>query len=143
MSGEVCRRRAGDGEAHGGGHGGQVQIGPEATGPAEHDIGLARALASCRVGIQGSDDHVRAPVAVQVAGGGDRPARMIACIHARDGEAVGTGQGAEVEAGTEATQPAEHDIGFTGIGPPARVALRGTDDQIVNAVAVDVPGRSD
>ena len=143
MPRQVQRGRAGDGEAHGGGHGRQVQIGPETARPAEHDIGLAGVLAPGRIGIEGTDDQIRPPVAVQVAGRGDRPARVIPGVHARDGEAVGPAEGAKVEGRAETAHAPEHDKGLAGIGPPARIALGGPDDQIVDAVAVDVSRRRD
>ena len=68
---------------------------------------------------------------------------MIAGVGTRNGEAVCAGKGAQVQPGTEAARPAEHDVGLARISPPAGITLRGPDDQVVDPVAVDVAGGRD
>ena len=62
--------------------------------------------------------------------------------HAAELEAVGAVEGGEVEIGAEARGLAEHHIARPGMAP-MRIGAVGADDQVGEAVAVDVAGRGD
>ena len=95
-----------------------------------------------RIGQRGADDQVGEAVAVDVAGRGDREAAVVTGRHAAELEAVGAVEGGEVEVGGEARGLAEHHVARPGIGS-VRIGTAGADDQVVEAVAIDVAGRGD
>ena len=105
------------------------------------DAGVAGAVAEPR-----PDDEVVEAVAVDVAGRGDRNAGLIGRVLAMDDEAAVAGRdGGEVDRGAEAAGLAEHHVAVAG--KVARVARARAgecpDDEVVEAVAVDVARRGD
>ena len=107
---------------------------------AEDDIGLA-GIDAAIVAARRADDEVVKSVAIDVAGRRDAPARIVAGGIALDDEPVGRGEGGKVDR-AEPCRFAEDDIGLAGIAA-AIVAVRGADDEVVIAVAVDVARRGD
>jgi len=102
---------------------------------AEHHV----AGAGKAQGIISADDHVGEPVAVDVAGRGDRAAgAIVGCAAER--EAVAAVEARQVDVGGEAGLPAEHHIAGAGFDS-VRVGPELTDDQVGEAVAVDVACR--
>jgi hypothetical protein len=71
---------------------------------AENDIGFAR-IGAAIVAIACADDDVVEAVAVDVAGRGDTPARLVAGGIALDDEAVGRSEGGEVDGRKAAALP--------------------------------------
>ena len=69
--------------------------------------------------------------------------RCVACVDAVEAKAVGAVEGREIEAGTEPRGSAEHDVALAGIRIPVSIGAGSADDDIAEAVAVDVPGRGD
>src|SRR5262245_26754962 len=128
-------------------HGGEVDLGGEARGLAEHHVAVARTV-PCISGPLGKhcpDDEVGEAVAVDVAGRGYRPAGLIGRVLAVDNEAAVAGDRGEVDLRRKARGLAEHNVAVprkvAGVAGP--VAPRSPDDEVVEAVAVDVPGRRD
>jgi hypothetical protein len=105
--------------------------------PAEHHVRLAAAVAARRPG--GADDQVAYAVAIDVAGAADGGAGPVAVDGAVEGEAVEAAQGAQRQCGREAAA-AEHHVSLAAQGDQRLV---GADDQVVEAVAVDVAGAAD
>ena len=121
----------------------------EARRLAEHHIGLAGIVAAVVAAVR-PDDQVGEAVAVDVARRGDAVAGVVARRIALDDEAVGRRESV-VRSITcrppavdraEARRLAEHHIGLAGIGA-AVVAAGRADDQVGEAVAVDVARRGD
>ena len=147
LAGYIVRTFAMDDEAAvARGDGGEIDLRSKAAGVAEHHVSVA-CLVTCvagAVGDQSPDENVIEAVAVDVAGRRDRIAGPIARILAMDDEAtVAARHRGEVDLCREAGGLAEHHI--TVARPSAcvarPVAARSPDDEIVEAVAVDVPGR--
>ena len=93
-----------------------------------------------RIGRVGADDQVGEAVAVDVAGRRDRNAALVDGRHAAELETIRAIESREVEIGAEARGLAEHHVARSGhaavwIGP------FGADDQVGEAVAVDVARR--
>ena len=137
-----------DEAAAAGGDVGQVDGRAKAAGPAEHHVAVAGVGFDIarRVAALGADDQVVEAVAVDVAGGGDRAAGQVAGILADDDEAAAAGGDVgQVDGRAKAAGPAEHHVAVAGVGfdIARRVAALGADDQVVEAVAVDVAGRGD
>src|SRR3954463_2539340 len=102
--------------------------------------GIDRALA---VGAGDSDRDVVETVAVDVAGRSDAPAGMVERQRALDREALVRTERAEVDI-AEAAGMAEHDIGLAGIIiGVADSGIDRADDEVAEAVAVDVARRGD
>ena len=125
---------------------GEVDLGREARGLAEHHVAVARTFRACCRGRRQSrpDDEVVEAVAVDVAGRGYPNAGYIGGVLAVDDEAAVAGRDrGEVDLRREARRLAEHHVAVAGT--VARVAgAIGTgcpDDEVVEAVAVDVAGR--
>ena len=137
----VARRHAAELEAVAAVEARQVEVGGKARGLAEHHIARA-GIAAVRVGAEGADDQVGEAVAVDVAGRGDREAAAVVRRHAAELEAVAAVEARQVEVGGKARGLAEHHIARAGIGA-VRVGAVGADDQVGEAVAVDVAGRGD
>ena len=138
---EVAGRHAAELEAVGAVEGGEIEVGAEARGLAEHHVARA-GMAAVRIGPEGADDQVGEAVAIDVAGRGDRAAAVVAGRHAAELEAVRAVEGGEVEIGAEARGLAEHHIARPGVAS-VRIGVVGADDQVGEAVAVDVAGRGD
>src|SRR6185369_12151658 len=88
----------------------------------------------------GPDDEVVKAVAVDVSSSGDRPGYRLAGRFSVDPETIGAVESGEVDVGIEAASMAEHDIACSCVDA-VRVDKRRTDDQVVEAVAVDVACR--
>ena len=146
----VVRLLAVDDEAAGaGGDVDEVDRGAEAAGLAEHHIAVAgiRARVAGAVGEIGPDDQVVEAVAVDVAGRGHREAarsRRPSSPWMTKPPRAG-GDGGEVDRGAEAAGLAEHHIAVAGTSRAVAGAVGAMrpDDQVVEAVAVDVAGRGD
>ena len=119
----------------------------EAARLSEHHIGFAGVRRPAG-GPTRTDDNVGEPVAINVPGRSNVPAGITIVDVAPDNEAVGRRQKRHVEdlptAGQNADTgaDAEKHIGFPG-AIPAVIIVRRADDEIVEAVAVDVAGRGD
>ena len=107
---------------------------------AEDDVGGSRVRPSQRVRAVGADDDVRPPVAVDVARARDRPAGPVAGRRAVDPEAAAT-EGREVDLHRRGL--AEDHVGGTRVLAPVVVGARRADDDVAEAVTVDVTGGGD
>src|SRR5688572_24993983 len=96
------------------------------------DIGLA-ALA----GIEGTDDQIVKAVAIDVAAAGDRHAGEERMAGAGNPESLFRYESTEIDISNSAGLPVDQ-VGFASIGPAAGLGPVGGDDQVVDAVAVDV-----
>ena len=94
-----------------------------------------------RVGTTGADDHVGEAVAVHIAGRGDWKPGEVVCRRAAELEAVAAVEARQIDVGGEATGMAEHHIAGAGKGA-VRVGAVGADDDVGEAVAVDIAGGS-
>ena len=116
-----------------------------AEGAAIEDIGLAGTVAAVVAAI-GSDDQVVKAVAIDVPCRRDALAEIVTVCIPKNGEALPGGYMVDIDDGatgdhrTEAGGLAEDHIGFAGIRTPVTGEWR-PDDQVVEAVAIDVPGR--
>ncbi|MEZ5863578.1 MAG: hypothetical protein R3D25_05685 [Geminicoccaceae bacterium] len=107
---------------------------------AEDDEGLAAALRTQPVGVARTHEQVVEAVAVHVADPRHRPAEAVAIGRPAHDEAVAAVEIAEAEAGGEALVGAEDHVGGT-IRPEIRPGCRvGADDDVGEAVAVQVAG---
>ena len=125
---------------------GEVDLGREARGRAEHHVAVARTFARVAgaIAIKCPDDEVVETVAIDVAGRGCGIAGGVARILAMDDEfAVAGRDRGEVDLGREARGLAEHHVAVasTCAGVAGAVAKGCPDDEVVEAVAVDVAGR--
>ena len=129
----------------------EIDRSAESASVAEHHITAASidARAGRRtgtVGRVGADDEVVEAVTVHVTGGGDRIAGPIIRIRAVDHEAANPRSNVhEINGRRKARPAAEHHVAVTGTGARARrragtVGQVGPDDDVVEAVAIDVPG---
>ena len=147
LAGYIVRAFATDDEAAvAGGDRGQVDLRRKIAGVAKHHVAVA-CLVACvagAVGDQSPDENVIEAVAVDVAGRGDRIAGRIARILAMDDEAaIAARDRGEVNLRREAGGLAEHHIAVARprAGVAGAVSARSPDDDIVEAVAVDIAGR--
>ena len=127
---------------------GEVDLRREARRPG-------RTRRSCRphgAGVAGAgggvcpDDEVVEAVAIDVAGRGYRTAGVVARVLAMDDEAAVAGRDrGEVDLRRKAAGVAEHHVAVAGIVAcvAGAVAVECPDDEVVEAVAVDVAGRGD
>ena len=114
---------------------------------AEHHVAVA-SLDPCIVGtvaLNNSDDEVVEAVAVDVAGRGHRPAGEITLVLAVDDEAAVAGRdGGEVDRGLNSDRGlAEHHVAVARLltGIVGATSTHGPDDEVVEAIPVDVAGR--
>ena len=116
-------------------HGREVDARPRAA--AEDHIAAAGIGTACRVGTEGADDQVGQAVAVEVAHGRDTAAAAVGTALTIDAEAAAAARhGAELDGGGR--RAAEDDIAATRVHACGRVAEPGADDQVGQAVTVDV-----
>ena len=115
---------------------------------AKQDIGLTRTgrgiTRAVTAGI--TNDQVIKAIAVDVTGRGHRTASEIIGVLIEDSEPADAGRDRrELDARAEARGPAKHHIGFTGIvrGVELTIRMVRADDQVINAIAVDVTRRGD
>ena len=127
---------------------GEVDLGRKGTGLAEHHIAVA-GRGACVAGAIAAlcpDDQVVEAVAVDVAAEDTEPTGYIAAILAMDDEAAVAGRDrGEVDLGRKAGGLAEHHIAVAreDAGVAGAIAVGSPDDEVVEAVAVDVAGRGD
>ena len=88
----------------------------------------------------GTDDQVVQAVAVDIPGRTDRDTGLVVHGDTMDGEARVSVEGRGVDAGGETAGLAEHDVGFAAVGDARRITVWRTDHQVVESVAIDVPG---
>ena len=103
-------------------------------GEAEHHI----ALAGVAVGTRRPDDQVIEAVAVDVARARDRAAAVVTGVDPVEPEAVRAVERGQIEARGEARGRAEDDVALAGDLLPSGIGARRPDDQVVDAVAVEV-----
>jgi hypothetical protein len=146
-AGEIVHILAMDHEsAVAGRHRGEVDLRRKARGLAEHHVAVARLdvrIASA-IAKRCPNDKVVKAVAVDVAGRRHRKAGLIAHIRAMDDEAAVTGRDrGEVDLGRKAGGLAEHHVAVACIAAciAGATAALCPDDEVVEAVAVDVAGR--
>ena len=113
----------------------EIEARREAGVGAEDDVALAGTPVAGSAGRP--DDQVVDAVAVDVARAGDREAAAVVRVDPVEAEAVRPVERREIEARREAGVRAEDDIALAG-GIAVRIGARGPDDQVVDAVAVDV-----
>ena len=128
--------------------GAQAQSGAKAARFAEHDIALARLdrVVARHTGITRAHDQIGEPIAVDVARPRHRESGLIAALLALEREAaIARRDGGEVDAGAKPARLAKHHIALTrlGRGGPRRAGIAGADDEIVEAIAIDVARRGD
>ncbi len=103
----------------------------------EDNVGLSGILAVNVYTIR-PNDQVGQAVAVDVAGGGNAIAAQVTRTLAVDDETAGaSGHSGQVDRAGSGL--AEHDVAAPGIGAGGRVAVHRPDNQVGQAVAVDVP----
>ena len=102
---------------------------------------------SCRWGRhRRADDEVVDAVAVDVAGAAHRAARVVVGIDAFEDEARAAvaarrrEQAAQLEGGRKSARAAEHHVALAGSSLAVGVGTIRADDQVVDAVTVDVAG---
>ena len=108
---------------------------------AEHDVAhaVAEVVVAVAIGAGRADEQVVDTVAVDVAGAADREPGIVLRKNATHDEAVGAGQAIQIHVAPGAQADAtEHDV--CGAGIERNAAERRTDEQVVDAVAVDVAG---
>ena len=84
---------------------------------------------------RGADDQIVDAVAIDVARPAHRAAGTVTSRGALDDQ---VGVAREVDGRGKALIGAEHHVAGAGIGTAVRVGTRGADDQIVDAIAIDV-----
>jgi len=87
---------------------------------------------------RGSEDQIFVPIAIDIACRTHRHAKIVFHRRPADREAIAAVQGRQVESGRERTRAAEHDVSFAD-----QVRQTCADDQVVQSIAVDVPGPTD
>src|SRR5690606_10137213 len=90
----------------------------------------------------GADQEVVETVAVDVAGGIDGIAAPVERAADED-ESVGAVQRRELDSGGETSGLAEDDVAFPRLFASGRIGILGTDEEIVEPIAVDVARRTD
>src|SRR5262245_2101589 len=125
---------------------GKVDLRRKVTGVAEHHVAVAREDAGVAgaIAVRSSDDEVVKAVAVDVPGRGYRKAGLIRRVLAMDDEAAVAGSDrGEVDLRREAGGLAERHVAVACAVPgvAGTVAVLSPDDDVVEAVAVDVPRR--
>ena len=116
----------------------ELEAGTEARGPTKHQVAFARAALAPRISEPCADDHVVDAVAVHVPRGARGHSAIVTRINAVDDEAVGPVKARELETGAEARGLTEHHEVLARIGPAARITVICADDQVSDAVAVNV-----
>src|SRR5262245_28913645 len=117
---------------------------------SEHDVALAGILASTGISETRVDDEIADAVAVDIsrrAAGTSRVVVHVDAIQHEAGASVAARIGQEVreqkyrgkipDIGSIAPK---HDVALAAPGPSAGVGIDGPDDDVVDAIAVDVPG---
>jgi hypothetical protein len=99
-------------------------------------------LPAAGVAIRCADDQIGEAVAVDVAGSGHAAAAVVAGALAVDDEAAVAG-GDRRQLDGAAAALAEDQIAAPGVGAMRRMAIVRPDDQVGEAVAVEVAGRRD
>ncbi len=112
----------------------------EAAGVTEDHIGFTRIRATI-VAMRRAYDEVIKAVVVHISRGGHAVARIVPCIRTADDEALGRRKIGEVD-GAHLAWLAEDHICFARIRASI-VAMGRAYDQVIEAVAVDVPRRGD
>ena len=119
-----------------------ADIDTEASAATEDDIGLASVVSAIVAAIS-PDDQIVDAIAIDVAGVGDAAPGLIVCRIALDDEAVAGRQGGQIDylpsadIDAEASGATEDNIGLACVDA-AIVATARADDQIVDAITVDV-----
>src|SRR6202008_2380127 len=90
----------------------------------------------------GADDEIGEAVAVHIPGRGDRPPAVVERRLAIDLETIAAVEAGKLKRRAETRGLAENHIGGARV-VAVRVGERGADDQIREALAVHVAGRSD
>ena len=121
-------------------NGGQINGG--SGGCAKDHIGAACVGAGGWIAEISADDQIRQPVTVDITSGGNAVAAEVARGLAIDDKAaVACCDGGEVDGGGVGF--AEDHIGAPGTLARCRIAFEGTNDQISEAIAVDITGGGD
>src|SRR5262245_60986153 len=108
---------------------------------AVDDIGRA-SVGAAVVGTPSSDDDVVEAIAIDIACGTERhEPQLITGTGALDPEAVIAVEASEIDDGREATRLAEHHEGRADRRCAQPVEILRPDQQIVEAVSIDVAGR--
>src|SRR6185437_5915559 len=86
--------------------------------------------------------QVAKAIAVDVAGDADREAETVVIAGAKDGEALIGRHRRDIDARVDAVGLAEDHIGLAAILAADAARAIGPDDDVIEAVAVDVAGRA-
>src|SRR5690606_37697932 len=119
----------------------ELDGGGKPAGLAEHHVGRSR-TGAVRVCLRCADDQVIEAVAVDVTGTADGPPAHVVPRLAIEAEAVGAVERAERDRRGKPAGLAEHHVARPGT-EVVRIGIRRADDQVVEAVAVDVAGTAD
>ena len=119
----------------------QIDRGTRRSSLPEDDIGRAGVRAA-RITENRADDDVVESVAIDIARARDAEPGKIARDIALNDEAIARGKTGQIDIGPRRPGLPEDDIGFTRIAA-AIVAIGRADDQIVDAVAIDVARAGD
>ncbi len=113
----------------------------DAVAAVEH-IGGAGVADAIRVGLGSTDQNIGIAVAVDVTGCGDRSARLVDVAGPVKHHAVAAGQCREIQdrRGSGGHRCAKHQVGLSGADRTVGTGRVGTDQHVVKAVPVDVPG---
>src|SRR5262245_58802384 len=127
---------------------GEVDLRRKAASVTEHHVAVTREDAGVAgaIAVASPDDEVVKAVAVDVTGRGYRKAGLIRRLLAMDDEAAVAGRDrAEVDLRRKPRGLAEHHVAVAcaGAGVVGTVAVQGSDDDVVEAVAVEIAGRGD
>src|SRR5262249_4332772 len=118
----------------------EIDRGAGQEGPAEDGVGLSRLEGGRELRGGRAEEDVGLPVAVDVAGS-DAGAELVAGGRSQDAEVNLAGVGQIDHRGGGELRASQHHVDRAGVLVLERRAHGGPDDQVVEAVAVDVAGR--
>ena len=107
---------------------------------AKHHITGSGKIVSIGVSTVCADDEVVESITVDVSGPTYRTTREIICSHAIDRETITAIKVSEVEGGGEAVLATEYHITSSGRSVSIGVGTVCADNEVINAITVDVPG---
>lgn len=110
---------------------------------SEENVTGSRIIAAGRVGAIGSDNEVSNAVSIDVASARNGNTRRVVCINSIQSEPVDSVKVTQTDYRREGIRLPEDNIAFASVGVATRGSLEGTDDDVVNAVSVDVASAGD
>jgi hypothetical protein len=106
----------------------------------EHDIALARPIETVWVRPPCDDDDIIQSIAVDVADAGDVPAGSVVYIGAVHDKTVTAIEVCQIEGCGKPGAATEHDIALASVIGTVRIRVGRRDDDIIQPVAIHVPG---